>query len=134
MMFAILNATSGAQQPSRSVLDGIYTEAQAGRGKTVYADRCAACHGAELKGSDTGGPTLVGPDFVNGWKDMSVGALFQKISTDMPSDAPGSLTPEQYADALAYVLSFNKYPVGQAELPTDAAALKAVKMAEPPRP
>jgi hypothetical protein len=32
---------------------------------------------------------------------------------------------------MAYVLSVNKYPAGQKELPTDAVALKPVKMAEP---
>jgi mono/diheme cytochrome c family protein len=119
-----------AQAP-KSVLDGVYTEAQSKRGDKVYADNCATCHGPKLEGTDTGGPTLVGKDFVNGWKDMSAGALLSKISMDMPSNAPGTLTPAQYADVMSFVLSVNKYPAGQTELPTDAAALKAVKMAEP---
>jgi len=49
----------------------------------------------------------------------------------MPSSAPGSLTPEQYADVMAYVLSINKYPAGQAEIAKDGAGLKSVKMAAP---
>ena len=49
----------------------------------------------------------------------------------MPSNAPGTLTPEQYADVMAFVLSVNKYPAGQTELPTTSAALKSVKMVEP---
>jgi mono/diheme cytochrome c family protein len=129
-MLAGAYSTVRAQQPG-SVLDGVYTDAQAKRGEKVYTDTCAPCHGPKLMGTDTGGPTLVGPDFINGWKDMSVGALLNKINMDMPSNAPGTLTPEQYADALAYVLSVNKYPAGMAELPTDPTALKPVKMAEP---
>ena len=131
--FAILAAgysTVRAQAP-KSVLDGIYTDAQAKRGDKVFAESCATFHGPKLEGTDTGGPTLVGKDFINGWKDMSAGALLNKISMDMPSNAPGSLTPAQYADVMSFVLSVNKYPAGQTELPTDAAALKAVKMAEP---
>jgi mono/diheme cytochrome c family protein len=125
-------STVRAQTPA-SVLDGVYTDAQAKRGATVYKDTCEPCHGAKLTGTDAGGPTLVGADFINGWKEMSLGALLNKVNMDMPSNAPGTLTPEQYADVLAYVLSVNKYPVGAKELPTDAATLKPVKMAAPPK-
>jgi mono/diheme cytochrome c family protein len=118
-----------AQAPA-SVMDGIYTTAQAERGKMVFATACAACHGDKLEGG-AAGPTLSGPDFTNGYKDGSAGALLNKISQDMPSNAPGSLEPQQYADVFAYVLSVNKYPAGQAEAPKDPAALKTVKMAAP---
>ena len=120
-----------AQAP-KSVLDGIYTTAQADRGAAVYAANCAGCHGDKLEGGGAG-PTLSGPDFTSGYKDGMVSALLTKISQDMPSSAPGSLTPEQYADVTARILAVNKYPAGQAELPKDPAALKAVKMAAPPK-
>ena len=133
-MLAVSYSTVRAQQPAaKSVLDGIYTDAQATRGDKVYADNCAVCHGPKLAGTDTAGPPLAGADFTNGYKDMSAGALLNKISMDMPANAPGTLTPEQYADVMAFVLNVNKYPAGQTELPTDAAALKAVKMAAPPK-
>ena len=129
-MLAGAYSTVRAQQP-KSVLDGIYTEAQAMRGDKVYAENCAVYHGPKLAGTDTAGPSLSGPDFTNGWKDMSAGALLSKINTDMPSNAPGTLTPAQYADVMSFVLSVNKYPAGQTELPTDPNVLKAVKMAAP---
>jgi len=118
-----------AQGPS-SVNDGVYTSAQADRGKAVYAMNCAGCHGDKAEGGNAG-PTLSGPDFTNVYKDGNASALYTKISNDMPSSAPGSLTPEQYADVMAYVLSINKYPAGQAEIPKDGAGLKTVKMAAP---
>jgi mono/diheme cytochrome c family protein len=131
-LIAAAYTSVSAQQPA-SVLGGVYTEAQAKRGEKVYGDNCVTCHGPKLQGTDTAGPTLTGPDFVNGWKDMTVAALFAKISSDMPSSAPGSLKPEEYADVLSFVLSSNKYPAGQQELPTDPAALKGVKMAPAPK-
>jgi mono/diheme cytochrome c family protein len=123
-------ATVRAQAPA-SALDGIYADEQAQRGQKVYADNCSVCHGEKLEGTTTGGPTLSGKDFVNGWKGMTAGELFDKISMDMPSNAPGSLKPDQYADVMAYVLSVNKYPAGKTPLPTSAATLKTVKMLEP---
>lgn len=118
-----------AQAPA-GVNDGIYTAAQAERGKAIYAMTCAGCHGEKAEGG-AAGPTLSGPDFTNGYKDGSAGALLNKISQDMPSNAPGSLEPQQYADVFAYILSVNKYPAGQTEAPKDAAALKSTKMAAP---
>jgi quinoprotein glucose dehydrogenase len=118
-----------AQAPA-SVNDGIYTAAQADRGKAVYAMTCAGCHGEKADGG-AAGPTLSGPDFTNGYKDGSAGALLNKISSDMPSNAPGSLEAQQYADVFAYILSINKYPAGSTEAPKDAAALKGTKMAAP---
>jgi len=125
--------TSLSAQLPASVLGGVYTDAQAKRGEKVYADNCVTCHGPKLQGTDTAGPTLSGPDFVSGWKDMTVAALLAKISSDMPSNAPGTLKPEEYADVLSFVLSTNKYPAGKSELPTDPSALKAVKMAAAPK-
>jgi len=118
-----------AQAPA-NVNDGIYTAAQAERGKAVFAMTCAGCHGEKAEGG-AAGPTLSGPDFTNGYKDGSAGALLNKISSDMPSNAPGSLEAQQYADVFAFVLSVNKYPAGQTEAPKDPAALKDVKMAAP---
>ena len=74
----------------------------------MYADNCAACHDAKLVGGI--GPELAGKDFVASWKDQTVGDLFDKIKTSMPASAPGSLTPEQTADVLSFILSSNHYP------------------------
>jgi len=122
--------TAVQAQGPQSVNDGIYTAAQAERGKMVYSTTCAGCHGEKADGG-AAGPTLTGPDFTNGYKDGSAGALLNKISQDMPSNAPGSLDAQQYADVFAYILSINKYPAGETEAPKDPAALKGVKMAAP---
>jgi hypothetical protein len=47
----------------------------------------------------------------------------------MPQDKPGSLGRQQAADLVAYMLSVNKAPAGQTELPGDADLLKAIAIA-----
>lgn len=126
--YSILLARQAAPAPSLAA--GVYTDAQAKRGETVYKSTCAVCHGPELAGDQ--GPALVGKDFIAEWKDMSLGDLLDEVEMTMPADAPGSLMPAQYADAVAYVLSMNKYPAGMAELGSSPAPFKTVKMGEPP--
>src|SRR5580692_9097642 len=62
----ILTAIAGAQTAA-SVRDGVYTAAQADRGKTLYAANCASCHGPMLDGSGAA-PPLAGADFIGNWK------------------------------------------------------------------
>jgi S-disulfanyl-L-cysteine oxidoreductase SoxD len=122
-----------AQQPAnRTVLDGVFAAEQAKRGEALYTDSCAACHDPQLAGGV--GPALAGKEFIAGWKDRTVGDLFETIKNTMPLTAPGTLTPAQSADAVAFILSFNKFPAGTSELAADAAPLKAVKFAEPGAP
>ena len=40
---------ASAQMAGRSIWQGVYTAEQADRGDTVYAARCAACHGVSLE-------------------------------------------------------------------------------------
>jgi hypothetical protein len=62
---------------------------------------------------------------------MPLADLLDKMQTSMPADRPGQLSPQVNADILAYLLRYNKFPSGSAELPTDAAALRNIRfMAE----
>jgi S-disulfanyl-L-cysteine oxidoreductase SoxD len=49
----------------------------------------------------------------------------------MPADHPGSLTRPEAADLLAYILSFNKFPAGKTELPSDEDSLKKIMLPKP---
>jgi mono/diheme cytochrome c family protein len=77
-------------QTSASVWDGVYTGAQADRGKALYAKSCAACHGSALDGSGAA-PPLAGADFKGDWNGQTLNDLFEKTQTTMPADQPGSL-------------------------------------------
>ena len=124
-----LHVTLRAQ--ARSVVDGVYTEAQAKRGSTLYVEQCASCHGADMSGVVDLFPALTGDSFVTTWQGKSVGELFEKIGTTMPALDPGSLKPEQNADVVAYILSVSKYPAGTTELATGVEPLKQIKIDAP---
>jgi len=121
-------ATLFAQGQTTS--DGIGTDTQVKRGADVYQAQCAACHDAQLAGSGTA-PPLAGTDFMANWKDENVGSLFERIRATMPADNPGSLKRDQVADLIAFILNFNKYPLGQKDLPAESEALKAIKITAP---
>ena len=115
-------ATSAGFQP---LTTPTYTEAQAKRGKEAYAISCASCHGDQLD-NGTFGPALAGPAFVGHWKDKSLDEPFTIMSTAMPPDNPGGLSPAIYADLMAFILSENGIPHSQSELPSDVTKLKAM--------
>jgi len=126
LVLFFLTAAVFYAQPSGSVWDGVYTQKQTDRGKALYNQNCASCHGATLDGGGTA-PPLTGADFKGNWNGQTVDDLFEKIQTSMPADQPGKLTREQNADTLAFLLTSNGFPAGQKELPTDAAVLQKIQ-------
>jgi quinoprotein glucose dehydrogenase len=121
-----------AQTAARSTWDGVYTRAQAARGKDVYARQCLDCHGDDLEG-DPENPPLATPAFVYKWNSLTVGDLFERIHRDMPPGNRGTLTRQKAADLVAFLLSFNQFPAGDRDLPADLAALRQIRIdATPP--
>ncbi|MES2294074.1 MAG: cytochrome c [Pseudomonadota bacterium] len=128
----IVAAAGGAvrAQTSSSVLDGVYTQAQAARGADQFAQNCAACHGASLSGNGEA-PALVGAEFISDWAGLTLGELADRIHNTMPQDNPGKLSRAQYADILAYILKANGYPEGQKELDSRVEYSKAIAFVPP---
>ena len=114
-------------QTTASVWDGVYTGEQAERGGALYSQKCASCHGDHLQGKHPQTPALTGSGFKGNWNGETVDDLFEKIQVAMPADKPGTLSRQQNADALAFILKANEFPAGQAELPTDAEKLKQIR-------
>jgi mono/diheme cytochrome c family protein len=110
-----------------SIWDGVYTEAQAARGATVYADGCARCHGDALEGHDPDGAPLAGREFMTARNGSPLSGLFSKIQLRMPDDDPGSLTGQETADVVAHILRVNKVPAGKSELPADVERLRQIR-------
>ncbi len=113
-----------ANSPSgSSVLDGVFTSSQASRGEQRFGQVCAACHGTnEFRGGR----------FRIRWVGHTAGEIFELVSTLMPEDDPGSLSPEDYANLLAYFFQLNGYPAGEEPLPADVSALQNVRIEEAP--
>jgi len=55
-----------------------------------------------------------------------MGALFDRVRLSMPQDKPGSLTRQQVADLLAFILRANKFPAGKDELVRQTDLLNAI--------
>ena len=125
-------AAQGASD-RRSVWDGIYTDAQAKRGRDSYAYSCAMCHAVDLEGDlSRDVPALYGEDFVDAWNKRTVKDLFELISKSMPKDSAGSLRAETYADIVAYLLQANEFPSGARELAADVSVLSRVGIDKTP--
>ncbi len=117
---ALVPLSVHAQGPAaRTTVDGVYTSLQATKGADIYAMLCQSCHSAE---SHTGAP------FRNKWVGKPLGELFAYISSEMPKTEPGSLSADEYAVVLAYILKMNGMPAGRRTLVADASALDSIRI------
>ncbi len=112
------------------------------RGRPLFTDNCARCHGPDGAGMAPAFPALWGP------KSFSIGASMARqeraasfIKHNMPYDRPGSLTDQQAFDIAAFVTSMPRpdspgketdWPAGGAppDVPYDTKGHKAYR---PPR-
>ncbi|HEV2879049.1 MAG TPA: PQQ-binding-like beta-propeller repeat protein [Candidatus Eremiobacteraceae bacterium] len=97
------NATASVPTTQAAAVGAPYTPAQVTAGKKVYENQCLSCHGAQLQGVSA--PALTGPSF--GHAQLNVSAVRTIVTQQMPLTAPGSLTPDQYAAAMAYLMAYN---------------------------
>jgi mono/diheme cytochrome c family protein len=123
---AIATATLATRAQDTTVWDGVYTEEQATRGEALYGEHCVRCHGATLQGNGEGAKSLTDATFKSTWNGVPMGALFDRIRLSMPQDKPGSLTRQQVADLLAFLLRANKFPAGKNELVRQTDLLNAI--------
>jgi mono/diheme cytochrome c family protein len=119
-------AVTAQGNAGQSTWSGVYTEEQAKKGGAVYAEACAGCHGGELEG-DGFAPALAGPDFLSTWNGTTVGDLFERVRVSMPPGTENSVSPQDKAHVVAFVLQRNKFPAGTTELAPQTDALKAIK-------
>lgn len=97
---------------------GLYTADQAQRGQTVFSTICSSCHSPS---------EFSGRRFESNWMVEPIGQFYQYISRRMPQGRPGSLSADQYASVVAYVLQLNGRPLGSQELPADSDSLDRIR-------
>lgn len=109
--------------------DAYYTAAQSARGRSLYDEHCAACHGLQLEGG--GAPALAGRRFIGSWSQAgrNIDDLFYIMTSAMPRPNVGSLTTEQNVDILAYILARNGLPSGRTALTSSPVSLAAISFA-----
>ena len=122
-----LQAPAGAQP---SVWDGVFTDAQAERGRLYFSANCAECHGDKLEGGE--GKPLAGTPFWNRWRGSTVGDLFTTIKTNMPfaddGSKKGTLPLNVYLDIVTHILKTNGLPSGTKEMTPASTANIQIKL------
>lgn len=113
-------------QSSALIWAGVYTAAQADRGRSVVQSHCSECHRDDLSGGE--GPALSGPTFMLKWETHSVERLFHKIRDTMPSRDSADVTEREKLDTVAYILQQNGFPAGGTELSDTAGALASLQI------
>ena len=126
-LIGLVAAAAIAQEASRSVWDGVYTEDQAKRGQALYNSECASCHGDQLNGGEMA-PPLAGGEFMSNWGGLTVGDLFERIRTGMPPGMPSKVGRDAKVAIVTYMLQYNKFPAGKDELPGQTEAMKQIRL------
>lgn len=100
---------------------------QVTQGQALYGEHCAKCHGASGEGTDQG-PRVVGLDKgalpldppatakVRNTQFKTAADIAGFVVKNMPADAPGSLTADQYYSILAFDLKANGIDLGEKKL------------------
>ena len=121
LMLTVASAALG-QSPA-STRAGVYSDAQAIRGRDVYLGNCKSCHSPE---------SHTGAIFKSSWEGRPLAELFAFISERMPKNEPGTLSPQENADVVAYLLQLNRMPPGAADIPADSTAMRSIRIESPP--
>lgn len=121
----------GAQAPLPRIWQGVYTTAQAERGKSAFDTSCVRCHGADLGG--TSAPSLKGERFMDTWGGENLSRLFEKIRDTMPPLFGTFVSDDAKIDIVGYILQTNGYPAGNVELTAgpDLASIQIVGKGDP---
>jgi mono/diheme cytochrome c family protein len=106
-------APAGAAKTTKS---RVYSAAQAARGEEIYMSTCVSCHPPA---------TYKAGVFMN-WQGKTLADLLDFLSDKMPKNDPGSLSPKEYMDVVAYLLKINAMPAGRVDLPATPATLKGI--------
>jgi len=118
LLLPILAVCAEPQTSSRAtVLDGVYSDAQAARGQALYTAICSACHGLALEGVSA--PQLTGNRFIERWREDMLDTIYSFIRERMPlGRAPGAkpIPGSDYLDILTFILKGNGYRAGASEL------------------
>jgi cytochrome c5 len=118
-------------QDTPRIWQGVYTTAQAERGKAVFNTTCLRCHGEDLGGNTA--PALKGDRFQSSWGGDAIESLFTKIRDTMPPNFGSTLEDQVKLDIVTYILQVNGFPTGASELvvgSTDLAGAQILKQDE----
>jgi cytochrome c len=133
----IVDVLGQTASEATSIWDGVFTTAQAERGRAAYTGPCDRCHGSNLDGAavdpDTlPAPPVAGPKFLRKWDGRSLAALYEYTRATMPTNNPGFLTEQEFVDIIAYMLAASGALPGETDLKSDARTLAQIVVSSAP--
>ena len=105
---------AGAQSAEPRIWQGVYTDAQAARGKEQFTTVCLRCHGPDLTGVTA--PALKGDRFHQTFGREPIDRLFLKVRDTMPPNFGSTIDDQTKLDIITYILQSNGFPSGASEL------------------
>lgn len=127
---ALLPGLHSITRAQSAVTSPTFSAGQATAGKTLFDQQCAACHGSALDNGEFG-PPLSGEEFLQKWGNHPLDEIFDLITLTMPPAAPGSVSGDQAATLLAYILQRNAVAISNTPLPSEPARLHSMVMPTP---
>ena len=120
----VLIAAAGAAEAQtaaemRPASAGVYKEAQAISGDSLFQRNCIACHTPQFHADE---------QFRMNWLGRTVYDLFKLLKTTMPEDNIGGMSDEDYTRVIAYILKLNGFPAGSDSLSADSLAQKRIRI------
>ena len=114
-------AASAVSLGTPSALNGVFSSTQAARGAQQFRQACATCHAIEDQAAS----------LRSKWGNGTLRDLFTVVSTTMPQNNPGSLSPDEYASLIAYYLQQSGFQPGASDLAADPEALSRLRVPAP---
>jgi hypothetical protein len=124
-------AAANGEPVQKTTNDGVYTKAQADGAKPQFDKICADCHpftvAAKKKPKDL---PLGDEPFFESWSGRTLSEMITLIALTMPNDGSATVTDEEAANLVAYILQQNGYPAGSTPL-TKATASAVIQRPGP---
>ena len=113
---AVQAQTASDMRPATA---GVYKEAQAISGDSLFQRNCISCHTPQFHADD---------QFRMNWLGRTVYDLFKLLKTTMPEDNIGGMSDDDYTRVIAYILKLNGFPAGADSLSADSLAQKRIRI------
>ena len=114
----VATAPAAADPAATAAPAGLFSQAQANRGRDTFRSMCTECHTAA---------EFTDNAFKVKWARRTVGDLYEFIHTSMPDDAPGVLTEAQALELTSYILESNGFTSGSRTM--EPAGLDQISLA-----